>query len=466
MRVCITTATTPFFKIPDSKENTGNYCRDLIEDRNGNIWAATWDGIFRFNGTQKKKYNVHDGLPSGTVNSIAFNSSETKLYAGTNNGIGVMQLADTATVFSKKVWVHCRLRGETNSPVTEGAVLNPGKYNLLFSASIPEYGNPDELNIQYRLNDGDWVLSKNTEVSVNDVQAGEHRFFVRAYLPGTETAGPVTEFRFSIKKPFYKKTGFLLFMALAAQAFIFWLFSVAGRKRRQAAMRKQQQMLELATLRQKAFTTLINPHFIFNALNSIQHFINKQDRQAANRYLSDFASLIRRNFDAAQQAFIPLDEELENIRLYLQLEQMRFPGKFEYELQVSEAVEAEDLFIPSMILQPFLENAILHGLAPLPQTGLLTVSLERKNNALLVQVKDNGIGIEKSRAAQRGSKHKSRGVQLIKEKLEVLGRFGKEPIQFEIREAFPQTEHPGVWVSILIPDSVYEQFPRDAATHW
>lgn len=454
-----------YFKIPDGRSIPANYCPDMIEGPAGNIWVATWDGIYYTNGTVKKRFNVQDGLASRTVNSIVFDVSGKKLYAGTSNGLSVLNIEDTLRAFQKKAFISCHL-SDSEEALEANHHFGPGSYNLVFDISIPEYGDPEEINIQYRLDNGDWILSKRLTVNMDDVSSGEHHFFVRPYLPGTDAVGPDSEFVFNIKERFIETWWFRLLMVLLALAFIIWVVLVANKRIRKKALIKHQQLLELATLRQKAFTTLINPHFIFNALNSIQNYINKQDRQAANRYLSDFASLIRRNFDAAQQAFIPLDQELENIRLYLQLEQMRFPGKFEYELFVADEVDAEEQFVPSMILQPFLENAILHGLSSRKETGLLKVALLRKPNALLVTITDNGIGIEKSRAMQSGSRHKSRGMQLIREKLSVLSRFGDTPVTLDVEEAFPGSEYPGVQIRMMIPDSIYKNFPGDEVTHW
>jgi ligand-binding sensor domain-containing protein len=455
-----------FSTVPENSTYTGNYCTDITEDDEGNIWVATWNGIYHTNGFTKKHFNIQDGLVSRTVNCILFNSDEKKIIAGTNNGLSVLYLADTLAAFNKRAFIHCYLRDSLQTPVFMNSVLQPGNYKLLFDISIPEYGNPEEISIQYRLDNGKWFLTNNFKVNMDDIRSGKHRFYVRPYSTGSNITGMESEFVFTIKEPFYRRWWFILIAVALAQAIVIALLALVNKRNRQKAMRKHQQLLELATLRQKAFTTLINPHFIFNALNSIQHYINKQDRQAANRYLSDFASLIRRNFDAAQQAFIPLDQELENIRLYLQLEKMRFPEKFEYELFVAEEIDVEELAIPTMILQPFLENAVLHGLSPRTEKGLLQVTVTRQEKAVHITITDNGIGIERSRMAQANSRHKSRGMKLIREKLEVLSRFGDAPVTLDIKEAFPGEAYPGVRIDIIIPDSVYENFPGEAVVHW
>lgn len=455
-----------FNRFPIGEGYIANYCRDLLQDASGNMWVATWDGIFYNNGAFTRRFSIRDGLVSRTVNCLALDSSGQKLYAGTNSGLSMLNINEKPYLFRKKAFVSCTQRDSLRTPVPENSSLPPGKYSFAFNISIPEYGFPEEITFDYRMDDGEWKSLKDYTINIDDIRSGRHHFYVRPHASESLVNSPVTEFVFTIKTPFYKKWWFIILMIALAQGLIIAAISYINKRKRKQAIRKHRQLLELATLRQKAFTTLINPHFIFNALNSIQHYINRQDRQAANRYLSDFASLIRRNFDAAQQAFIPLDEELENIRLYLQLEKMRFPGKFEYELFIADDVDEEEHVIPSMIIQPFLENAVLHGLSSRQDAGLLQIRIDHKQEALSIQITDNGIGIAKSRLLRANSPHKSRGMQLIREKLAVLSQFGDKPISLNITEAAPGNEYPGVRISIIIPDSIYKNFPEEEVVHW
>lgn len=440
-----------------------NYCRDMALDGSGNKWIATWDGIVLITPTATRRMNIRDGLISKTVNCLAVDENAGKLYAGTSNGLSMLNMNEAPAQPVKKAFVHCFQRDSLKTPVLQNSSLPPGKYSFAFSISMPEYGFPEEITFDYRLDDGAWKQLKEYTINIDDIRSGRHRFYVRPHATGNMMNTPVTEFVFTIKTPFYKKWWFIALMIALAQGLIILAVSYINKRKRKQAVRRHQQLLELATLRQKAFTTLINPHFIFNALNSVQNYINRQDRQAANRYLADFASLIRKNFDAAQQAFIPLNKELESIKLYLQLEQMRFPGKFDYELSVAEDIDTEEIMIPSMIVQPFLENAILHGLSQRESEGLLWVQFDHLNGALHIEITDNGIGMEKSRASRSGSTHNSRGMQLIKEKLNVLSRFGGRPVSLEIKEAYPGSENPGVRITIIIPDSIYMNFPGEEA---
>jgi len=300
----------------------------------------------------------------------------------------------------------------------------------------------------------------NPSINLTDVSSGKHHFYARAKINDKQVSNGITEFTFIINKHFYLQWWFWIPALLLLQFFVFRLLSHFTKKAKEKKLALQMQQADYASLKQQAFTSLMNPHFIFNALNSVQHYINKQDRQLANKYLSNFATLIRRSFEAAQKSFVTLEEELETMRLYLELEQMRFADKFEYSITISKETEEEDWMLPSMMLQPFLENAVLHGLMPLEGKGLLTIEVTAENNALQVVITDNGIGIEKSKALRSGTKHNSKGMLLINERLEILSKLGKEPITLKIAAVNMYATNPGTKITLTIPQEVYEVFQQ------
>lgn len=447
-----------------------NYCRDITIDGSGKIWVATWDGIFYFDGKTKKYFNTNDGLPSKTVNSILFDSTERQIYIGTENGLAVLGMSSLSNALSKrKIFISCSIAGNENEIVRDNEILKPSQNSLGFYLSFPYYRGTAEITYEYKMDDGQWVTmanpanptaSTNPTIVISDIGSGKHIFYARAKVNGEVISNDNASFVFSIKKAFYKTWWFWLPVILISQLFIFWVINYYNKKAREEKLAEQSQKAEYASLKQQAFTLLMNPHFIFNALNSVQHYVNQQDRKSANKYLSDFATLIRRSFDAAQRSFVTLEEELETIRLYLQLEKMRFTDKFDYSITVSKATDDDDWMLPSMMLQPFLENAVLHGLMPLSGKGLLTIDASVLGNSLCIIIKDNGIGIEKSKALRSGGKHNSKGMQLIKERIELLSKLSKEPIQLFITELNPVTPNPGTKITMIIPQEVYEVFQK------
>ena len=174
----------------------------------------------------------------------------------------------------------------------------------------------------------------------------------------------------------------------------------------------RQQKLANNLLALKSLRSQMNPHFIFNALNSVNNFIAKSDERSANRYLSDFSTLMRAVLENSEEDFIPLSKELELIRLYVKLEHSRFPDKFAYQINVDESIDIDSYQIPPMLLQPYIENAIWHGLRYKEEKGVLNVNLEHKDtNSIRIIIEDDGIGRKKSAAlkTQNQKKQKSKG---------------------------------------------------------
>ncbi len=204
-------------------------------------------------------------------------------------------------------------------------------------------------------------------------------------------------------------------------------------------------MSELDILRSQ-----INPHFLFNSLNSIKSYIIKNQPKIAANYLTDFSVLIRSILEKSREQFQSLAEELTIVELYIKLEQKRFEGKFDYKITIDEAIYTEIVKIPAFLLQPFVENSIKHGFKGLKITGKLEISITRNDKNILITIQDNGIGREnasKIKLLKKG--HHSLGVQLIENRLKLL----KEIHQWDIRYSIEDLSEPlGTRVKLKIPD--------------
>ncbi|MCB0633548.1 MAG: histidine kinase, partial [Lewinella sp.] len=186
-----------------------------------------------------------------------------------------------------------------------------------------------------------------------------------------------------------------------------------------------------------ALQAQMNPHFIFNCLNSIQNFIASGDKQNAMQYLSRFATLVRSTLNASVQDTITLEEELLVIENYLELEKLRFGKKFEYEVKVDPQIDQFDTCIPPLLIQPFVENAILHGFnfEDKNKTGRILIAYERDNGLLRITVRDNGIGIFHSRKAKEHTQpmRKSLGMSITEKRLALHNGISTQD-QFEVAE--------------------------------
>lgn len=199
----------------------------------------------------------------------------------------------------------------------------------------------------------------------------------------------------------------------------------------------QQQKLANNLLALKSLRSQMNPHFIFNALNSVNNFISKSDERSANRYLSDFSTLMRSVLENSEEDFIPLEKELQQLELYIKLEHSRFEDKFDYQINIEENVQVAKFQIPPMLLQPYIENAIWHGLRYREEKGELLVTIkENSTDSIIITITDNGIGRKKSAEikTQNQRKQKSKGMGIIQKRVAILNDMYTDKVDIKISD--------------------------------
>jgi LytS/YehU family sensor histidine kinase len=212
----------------------------------------------------------------------------------------------------------------------------------------------------------------------------------------------------------------------------------------------------LITLELKALQSMMNPHFIFNALGSIQNFLFQNKNDEAGLYLSKFARLIRQNMNALNATMINLDEEVDRLKNYLDLERLRMENKFDYRIEYDEHFDPEEIHIPSMIIQPFVENSIWHGISTRDGNGFIHITFShQEDKSLRVVVEDNGIGINKAQSMQtKDDKHLKLGMEMTRKRLELLGRKYNVETRIEFSDINPGDQNPGTRVVLVIPVSL------------
>ncbi|MBT8182658.1 MAG: histidine kinase, partial [Eudoraea sp.] len=199
----------------------------------------------------------------------------------------------------------------------------------------------------------------------------------------------------------------------------------------------KQQQLANNLLALKSLRSQMNPHFIFNALNSVNNYIAKNDERSANRYLSEFSTLMRAVLENSEEDFISLSRELELIELYVKLEHSRFTEKFDYTINIDEQIDAEAFQIPPMLLQPYIENAIWHGLRYKEEKGTLSIQLMQKETDLIeIRITDNGIGRKKSKELKTKNQktQNSKGMGNIKKRIAILNTMYKDKVSVSVKD--------------------------------
>ncbi|RCW90400.1 tetratricopeptide repeat-containing sensor histidine kinase [Winogradskyella arenosi] len=214
----------------------------------------------------------------------------------------------------------------------------------------------------------------------------------------------------------------------------------------------KQQRLANNLLALKSLRSQMNPHFIFNALNSVNTFIATNDERTANKYLTDFSQLMRSVLENSEEDFIPLKKEIELLSLYIKLEHFRFQDKFDYAIEVDPAIVIDHFQIPPMLLQPYIENAVWHGLRYKTEKGFLKIHIQPKSkDEISISITDNGIGRERSKAlkTENQKKHKSKGMHNIKKRVAILNEMYKDKVDVSISD-FQTSEDAGTKVVVTL----------------
>ena len=259
----------------------------------------------------------------------------------------------------------------------------------------------------------------------------------------------IQENELTISKQKYKETIFwwiltIVFSLVMLSTFVGIItYSNLQRKRKKEEIETATRII---LLEQKTLQAMVNPHFIFNILNTIQYFILHENKQEANRIIGIFSYLMRKHLEISLKSSITLFEEIEYLSLYLSLEKIRFANKMKYNISVEKNIDDEDLFLPPMLIQPFIENAIWHGIMPKVNGGKINIEITCKNNELQIKITDDGIGISNS-MKNKSSGHISRGLELIRERVILINKQNDRKISIEQI----QTGKSGTQVMIQIP---------------
>jgi ligand-binding sensor domain-containing protein len=308
--------------------------------------------------------------------------------------------------------------------------------NLVFEFGVEDFSNSENIRVNYRLLglDSHWINgTQKNEALYHNLPSGKYVFQVQV-IDGFTVR--MTSYSFKITKPFWSRWWFVT-LSLLLIAFGIWYYTRSRIKRIQSTEQmKSEFSLQINELESKALRAQMNPHFLFNSLNSIRLFILKNEVDNAADYIAKFSKLLRMILNHSRQDMITVYDEIQSLKLYLEFERLRFDQDFDFDLQI-DGQEVLDCQIPPMIIQPFIENAIWHGLMPrASEGGKIRVSFQKQLSGLYVMVQDNGIGREKAKEnnRKRSLKEGSVGLQITKDRLKSLTMRTKKMNEFEIED--------------------------------
>ena len=423
------------------------HIRDMVLQKD-KMWIATNNGLCVVNKI-KENYNVKvldkaDGLSSEQVNALFLH--ENKIFVATKIGISVV---DTNIAFNKEVPIvkfNTIKINERDTVILDTYNLNSSQRNIKFDFGGILYSKPKSIQFKYMLNglESDWVLSENSTAQYPSLPPGKYSFLLKAKSLNSRWSD-LKQVDFVIPKKISEMLVSKILLGLLAILIVFCGFMLYSRSRSRVRNFKISQMT--------ALRAQMNPHFIFNSLNSVQDYILRDDKLAANRYISRFSKLIRYILNASEKEFTNLKKELDFLEVYMSIESMRFDNELNYSIEISKNLEPEKYMIPTMILQPYIENAINHGLKHAIGEKRLYLRVRKYNAGLLIEIEDNGVGRIKSRAIKLNSdnSYDSKGTQINQQRIELLNKYFQNENKVTFKDIYDKDRKPtGTKVEIFL----------------
>ena len=444
-----------------------------IEDKYGNFWLSTNFGISKFNPNDESfiNYDVKDGIQSHEFNfGAALIDEDGELFFGGMNGFNAFYPDEIeVNKYIPQIVITSFSLFNVEVPITirnqDTLRLNYNENFFTFEFSSLDFSNPSKNKYAFILENFDksWTFTNSNKryADYTGVKPGRYVFKVRgSNNDGIWNNNGITIF-IEIKPPWYDTIIFKFFIFVVISTLVWLVFYLRIRRIRRkhdVECKVLEIQKEVFELEQKSLRLQMNPHFLFNSLNSIQSFVIKNDTDKAIYYLSRFSQLMRTILYNSQQTFVLIKDELKVIKNYLDLEKLRYDDAFEYIIHLDAEIEEDFYAIPPMIIQPYIENAIIHGLLNKKEKGHLKIELKLLGNYIFCVIQDDGIGREASAniKMQSGIIHKSTGMLITQERLNILNSKNKDKISVKIIDLYDEFgEAKGTRIELMI---IYKEF--------
>lgn len=437
---------------------TNNEISGILEDNENYLWVSTKYGLSKINllGLTIQNFYEKDGLPENEFSRATCKLENGLLLFGGKNGMVLIDpdefhrdtLPPSIAFTSFKIFDN---HYNVSFSKEQAIELNYDQNYFSFEFTALDFSDPLLNSFAYKLedfdNDWNYTTGANRVAKYTNVDPGHYTFQVKAANMDGVWNMEGLSVSVIIKPPFWKATWFYIL-----EFIVLVLTVILIVKYREKKMMEQNRFL---MLEQKLLRSQMNPHFIFNSLSSIQSFIFESNPIEAGSYLSRFADLIRSILYNSREEFISLEKEIKTLRNYLELQQLRYNQKFDFELDVDPLLDIENMSIPPMLAQPFIENAIEHGIKHIDERGLISISFTLMDDSILLMVEDNGIGIKaaKKMKNKKGQEHKSLATIITKERIEILNKGKRKKLySMQINDTFDANGNvDGTKVKFILP---------------
>ncbi len=432
---------------------SSNNCRSICV--NGNtLWVGTEKGLNKVDISSNKpivleQYGTQDGLASDMINALYIDGPT--IYAGTSAGLSVFKENE----LKRQGFCHLNLTGmyASGKPITVDTPLlalpHPDN-NIRFEYAGISFRSEGRMRYRYRLIGLDSIWQQTTENSLSFpfLASGHYQLELQA-INAYGLASNIIHRPFRIQQLLIEKTwfrvGILLLLGLILWLLFHWRLQRLQKKERQQMAISQR----LAELEHMALRSQINPHFIFNSLNAVYQYVMDKDLAGANRFITDFSQLIRLTFELTALPKITVAVELQYLRTFLELERTKYEGQFNYTFSIMPGMDTHVYFLPPLLLQPYVENSIRHGLRTTATKGQITIAMATEGDHFICTIDDDGIGRKAAQAAARhNSQHHSRGMSLTAERIAIWSRQAGVPIEIKVID---KPDGQGTCIRLSIP---------------
>lgn len=442
----------------DSKNGmTSDICRQmqLIMDT---LWINTPKGLncitVKADGIQLvRTITEADGLPNNDVKSFYIKHNE--LYVAGHFGVLKWSNFNDKKILVPPKFILNQIKTDKGLFTISDAITTTykrGFVNLDYTIISNVRHTP---KLEYNIGNGNWQQTLANQLELSGLEIGKHNLQVR-YAVNNDYIYPIKPLTIIVQAPFYLQKWFTPVLIILISIIISSLIIYRVNMLRRKAMAKLKLNEDLTFAEQQSLQSMMNPHFIFNAINSVQQYIIDNDKKEANRYLTQFARLIRLNLETSKNKYITLEEEIERLNLYLQFEKVRFGDKLTYLIHVPTELPIDNIKIPSMIIQPFVENAIWHGIIPKRANGCVQIDIKMENGNLIIAIIDDGVGFKAESKRKDASKKSSLGLDITQRRLKLLSAQTGQHHFINILEAHPEEPvFKGTIVKIHLPYQVF-----------
>jgi ligand-binding sensor domain-containing protein/anti-sigma regulatory factor (Ser/Thr protein kinase) len=436
----------------------GIRCNSLVLDRRGFLWGGTSKGLLFYDEKNNQILSDDRGIDGDTF-GIAYQPDGDVLYVLSSKGVTALTLTSFIEhlkfIPPRIIVTEQIVNGQTvllGKTLTE---LPSNTSSITLRIAVPYFSNAQQWNLYYQVNDEGWQnAGDNRDLNFLKLPFGKVDIQLQMRDDINQRQSELVTIQYLVHTPLYRTKEFIIiaiftFLLLSILSFLALMHYF--NKRRELKFINEQRKAELE---QKVLRNMLNPHFLNNAVNSIQVFVTRNDQRKTLSYLAKFARLMRVNLELLEKSMIPLEKELQNIELYLEFEVLRFEGKLRYQLIADPNLNLSKLKVPSLVLQPFVENAIWHGILPRPEGGEVFIRVSERNSVITLTIEDDGIGLEETKKRKQSSSisdKPSRGLGLIRDRFEILNqrKAGYHFIIEDRKETSP--DQTGTIVSIQLP---------------